>query len=256
MLVQQTPTTNPHFTLKLSPIPLQSTSYTRKNIILQAPSDPAIPPLQNTPSFLDSNPLINLLLRLKENPDFLLKNHLASQTITEPSVTKDSEGEKSELSLSSPHISRLSTKSKKICKMEAPAKVKDHGKKTYEISRFFVKNYVGALKATLNSSSCESDIMDFLGCTKEHIGVLKQELEKLLKENPKHNRMQLYKLIVNPILNPAFQYFLRRKVVSWIFSSSKMQDKQAHLMARKNFLHLCLKANELTPYNFKIALNF
>mmetsp|Transcript_26288 Transcript_26288/g.23166 ORF Transcript_26288/g.23166 Transcript_26288/m.23166 type:complete len:106 (-) Transcript_26288:153-470(-) len=103
---------------------------------------------------------------------------------------------------------------------------------------------------------CEDDIMDYLDCERDHLATIKTELDQLLRENPKHNRMQLYKLITNPVLNPIFQYFLRRKVYSWIFTSSKMQDRQAHLMARKNFLYLCLKAKELTPHNFRIALNF
>jgi len=133
---------------------------------------------------------------------------------------------------------------------------KKKGKKIYEISRFFVKNYVGALKSTINNPMCEDDIMDYLDCERDHLATIKTELDQLLRENPKHNRMQLYKLITNPVLNPIFQYFLRRKVYSWIFTSSKMQDRQAHLMARKNFLYLCLKAKELTPHNFRIALNF
>ena len=160
-------------------------------------------------------------------------------------------------------IAELSFKSKKIKpkhKIMNTSAIKKNqkqpGKKIYEISRFFVKNYIGALKSTVNNLNCESDILKFLGINKEGLINIRQELEKLLKQFPKHNRMQLYKLITNPKLNPIFQYFLRKKVYSWIFTSSKMQDKQAHLMARKNFLHLCLKAKDLTPYNFRIALNF
>lgn len=150
----------------------------------------------------------------------------------------------------------LLTKSKKISKVSSPtSSEKKSNKKVYEISRFFVKNYVGALKSTVYNPNCEADIIKFLGCGKDDIIKIRQELEKLLAENPKHNRMQMYKVLTNPLLNRAFQYFLRRKVVSWIFTSSKMQDKYAHLMARKNFLYLCLKANELTPFNFRIALN-
>jgi len=107
----------------------------------------------------------------------------------------------------------------------------------------------------LNNTACEQELMEFLECSKSNLDEAKFELDKLLSQNPKHNRMQLFKLITNQILNPIFQYFLRKKVYSWIFSSSKMQDKEAHLLARKNFLYLCLKAKDLTPHNFRIALN-
>ena len=150
----------------------------------------------------------------------------------------------------------ISNRTKKIAKrnLSSPCETKG-SKKVYEISRFFVKNYVGALKSTIHNPHCEVDIIEFLGCSKEDIIKVRKELDKLLAENPKHNRMQMYKVLTNPLLNPVFQYFLRKKVFSWIFTSSKMQDRYAHLMARKNFLYLCLKAKELTPFNFRIALN-
>ncbi len=213
----------------------------RKTIILQAPLDSL--GFIHRPAPVPIN-----LFQFKDNSE---------QVLSELTATRESESEKSDLSLSSPARSTtIHGRSKRISKNIVAKEEKEKGKKIYEISRFFVKNYVGALKSTINNPHCEADILDFLGCKREHIEEIKRELDKLLKENPKHNRMQLYKLIVNPVLNPIFQYFLRRKVVSWIFTSSKMQDKQAHLMARKNFLHLCVKAKELTPYNFKIALNF
>jgi len=160
---------------------------------------------------------------------------------------------------STPKIPELNIISKKISKKdkkkEAQEQQQQTSKKIYEISRFFVKNYVGALKSTINNPSCEEDILEYLECSKEDLIKIRQELEKLLQENPKHNRMQLFKLMTNPSLNSVFQYFLRKKVYAWIFTSSKMQDKYAHLMARKNFLYLCLNANLLTPNNFRIALN-
>jgi len=235
---------------------LQQILVKRKTIVLQPP-----PMMSSSPA----HPLLNIPPSNKNSPfQFREQNELLSLRFkseatmaTELTATKESESEKSELSLSSPKRSPLSIKSKVISKPKKETNgTPEKGKKIYEISRFFVKNYVGALKSTINSTQCEKDIIDYLGCSQEHIGTIKLELDKLLKENPKHNRMQLYKLIINPILNPIFQYFLRRKVVSWIFTSSKMQDKTAHLMARKNFLYLCLKAKEITPFNFKIALNF
>jgi len=228
-----------------------SSPLKRKTIILQSPLDSLC--FQQRPALTGSPVPINLF-HFKDNSDFLYSSQRTEPT--ELTATRESESEKSELSLSSPARSTIHARSKRITKNTIAKEEKEKGKKIYEISRFFVKNYVGALKSTINNPHCEADILDFLGCTRDQIDEIKRELEKLLKENPKHNRMQLYKLIVNPVLNPIFQYFLRRKVVSWIFTSSKMQDKQAHLMARKNFLHLCVKAKELTPYNFKIALNF
>jgi len=161
---------------------------------------------------------------------------------------------------STPKIPELQIISKKISKKDKKKEAQEQQqqqsvKKIYEISRFFVKNYVGALKSTINNPSCEEDILEYLQCSKEELIKIRQELERLLQENPKHNRMQLFKLMTNPSLNSVFQYFLRKKVYAWIFTSSKMQDKYAHLMARKNFLYLCLNANLLTPNNFRIALN-
>jgi len=262
MLVQPQPPVDFQFSTKSSPNPSlfqnlqQSSPVKRRNIILQPP-----PELSNSYAkpIMNLSALANNLLQFREQAEILAMRHRSSATmLTEAtSVTKESESEPvSELSSPEMRNVNVSGRSKKIGKNKENDEEKKKGKRIYEISRFFVKNYIGALKSTIHNVVCANDIMDYLSCTREHIEEIKQELDKLLKENPKHNRMQLYKLITNPTLNPIFQYFLRRKVVSWIFTSSKMQDRQAHLMARKNFLFLCLKAKELTPYNFKIALNF
>jgi hypothetical protein len=224
----------------------------KKNIILQPPEGV---PASNKNTYVNLIRPNNTIFPRKEGVGFLPFTKRMHNNLTE-TLSKAYESSKSTRKVYHFDLNKISTKSKNITKLSFSTTHKKKGKKIYEISRFFVKNYIGALKSTINNPNCEADIMDFIGCTQDHLPTIRQELEKLLRENPKHNRMQLYKLITNSVLNPIFQYFLRRKVFSWIFTSSKMQDRQAHLMARKNFLHLCLKAKELTPYNFRIALNF
>ena len=233
-----------------NPISFHSTLKKEKNIILIYPND------------TESNKASHISITAKNAHILLLENMLSncttaiSATNSTLASSNNDDVEVDFLQDLPQKLTELSSKSKKIMPKHKIMKQEQSEKKIYEISRFFVKNYIGALKSTVNNPNCESDILKFLGIEKAGFIKIKQELEKLLKEFPKHNRMQLYKLIINPKLNPIFQYFLRRKVYSWIFASSKMQDKQAHLMARKNFLYLCLKARDLTPYNFRIALNF
>jgi len=221
----------------------------RKTIILEPPKDLPASPVKRSAGMTSTESLIQpnstgkgFSLYASRHQSELSAPSERSSTMQSIRMFEDSKG--------------VLNRSKKISKkkVESPVEKKSN-KKVYEISRFFVKNYVGALKSTIYNPNCEQDIIQFLGCSKDHILKMRQELEKLLIENPKHNRMQMFKVLTNPLLNHAFQYFLRRKVVSWIFTSSKMQDRQAHLMARKNFLHLCLKAKDLTPFNFRIALN-
>jgi len=222
----------------------------RKTIILEPPKDLPVSPIKRSAGATSTD---SQILPGNSGRGFSL---YASRQQSEVSVPSERSSTMKNIGLFDENKIGILNRSKKISKKKAESPIeKKSNKKVYEISRFFVKNYVGALKSTIYNPNCEQDIIQFLGCSKDHIVKMRQELDKLLIENPKHNRMQMFKVLTNPLLNHAFQYFLRRKVVSWIFTSSKMQDRQAHLMARKNFLHLCLKAKDLTPFNFRIALN-
>ena len=250
-----------------NPISFHSTLKKARNIILIHPNDDIdlldkVSPTESNKAFSSSIIAQTTDIIKLEN---ILSNFTPAISVTNSTLAgSNNDDVEADLLPDIPqNLVELSCKSKKIKPKHKimntftmKKKQKQPGKKIYEISRFFVKNYIGALKSTVNNPSCESDILKFLRTEKEGLINIRKELEILLREYPKHNRMQIYKLITNPKLNPIFQYFLRRKVFSWIFTSSKMQDKQAHLMARKNFLHLCLKARDLTPYNFRIALNF